>query len=111
MNIQVNNTKIVSEISTLDINFPYYGWWDSKNRSIVKMIPVYYSHDVSLINYILVIKVTKGFSLNTAITSDIIRVSKNVIDENITYILRDYSIVATEQEFKKFRLEVLNDLK
>jgi hypothetical protein len=102
---------VVNETLTLDVSFPYYGWWNHKKDSIVKMFPVYHTHDKKLISYILVIKVVKGFSLNTSIISDIIHVSNNVIDENITYILRDYVTVATEQEFKNFRLEALNELK
>jgi hypothetical protein len=49
--------------------------------------------------------------LNTTIRCEIIRVSNNVIEEDISYILRDYSDVATEQEFINFRVEVLNELR
>jgi hypothetical protein len=101
---------VVNETISLDVKFPYYGWWNHKKDSIVKLLPVYYPHDKSLLNYIQVTKVVKGFSLNTCITSEVIRVSNNVIDERITYILRDYSTVATEQEFRNFRIETLNEL-
>jgi hypothetical protein len=83
--IKIKTTKTVEEIISKNISFPYYGWWSNKKDSIIKMYPKFYKYDHSVIEKIIVIRITKGFGLQTKINNDYIFVSgiDNIINEEI----------------------------
>lgn len=110
MDVKIECIKRVSEIISKKIEFPYYGWWSHKKETIIKMYPVYDKHDTSHINSIKIIKISCGFGFDTFITTENITVSNGVIDEEITYFLRDYADIATETQFNDFKNIALNDI-
>jgi len=111
MIIKVVERKVVNEVQTLNVEFPYYGWWDGKKDSIVKMYPVYYQYSKHKISHINVIKIQHGFAINSRITCEKINAGENnVISEEINYVLRDYPEPATEADFQKFRQSAIEVL-
>jgi len=114
MKIYINNKKIVEDIISKEVVFPYYAWYSEKKESIIKMYPQYYKY-TSKLQYIIIIKIIKDWNVDTQIIKDHIVVLESdrytsIIDEKIQTYLTDYWILATEEEFLKFRQQAIEDL-
>lgn len=111
MMIRINERKFVEQIIEKDITFPFIGWWSSKKDKIIKICYEYYDVTPKLPKQLKCIIIQNGWNFHPSIFSKIIPISnEGVVDDEIIPLLRDFSDVATEQEFQEFKESTLKIL-
>ena len=115
MEVKINKLNTVKEIITKDIKFPYYAWYSGKKVLIVKIDVKYFDYDIKsndVLRYVSCTFITNGFGFSPSIRTKKITVyDNNVIDNDINETLRDYTDIATEQEYVDFLNETFEAIK
>jgi hypothetical protein len=110
MKLNIENIKLVTDVIQMDVEFPYYGWYSNKKEEIIKIYPEYYVSDKNIIKRFVIVKIKKGWNIETSILNKFILVSNNIVNAELSIYLRDYADLATEQEFLDFRSNAFNEL-
>ena len=110
MSIQIKTTKLVENVTFSDIIFPYYAWnYDGKQNHMIKLDVEYYSH-IHEVSHIKCIELYNPIFSDPRITTKKITVANDIADEDLQYILVDFNIVTTADEFEKFKTQVLTKI-
>jgi hypothetical protein len=110
MKIKIEETKLVNNVIERDVNFPYIAWYSNKKDEIIK---IYYEYGDVLPNipkFLKCITIRNGWNINPLITIRIIHINNGIISDDIIQLLRDYTDMATEQEYNYFKQSVLKYL-
>lgn len=117
MKFQIEEKKLVSEFEEKEIEFPYFRWYSSQKQSIIKIYPEYaeFTEGILWLNCIIIddekIEKKKISKLNNDAYKDNLNTNLNTFREELNKYLIDFDIVASEEEFNKYREEVIEKLK
>lgn len=109
MELKVKKQVFKENIETIEVTFPYFGWWDSDKDEIIRIDIEYYTYNAS-VSHLKYVKICNNWGSTPSIIAGIVRAERNIVGEDLTILLRDYADIATEEEFEKFKEDALNKI-
>ncbi len=113
MKIKIEKIEFTPKTIEVDIEVPYFAWWDYKKEEIIKIVPKHRTglHGIPELSHLHCLIISNPWSGTKSIATHRIGLNnKNEFDNELNKFLIDYSDITTEAEFEKFLNQTLIDI-